>query len=124
MPLKLFRRSINKSSFLFKSSILLICFSCLTAITFKVPFSSTNYDLRYPANFGNRTFIPKDNPTTVEGVTLGRKLFYETQLSADNSISCGSCHIQSKAFTDGRTKSIGINNQLTSRNSMSLANLL
>lgn len=82
------------------------------------------YPLRYPSNFGGRFVIPENNPTTQEGVALGRMLFYETQLSGNNSISCSSCHQQRLAFTDGRRFSAGISGQLTSRNSMSLANLL
>jgi len=82
------------------------------------------YPLVYPANFGNRTFIPEDNLTTKEGVYLGRLLFYEGRLSADNQVSCSSCHQQSRAFTDGKALSEGVNKGITDRNSMSLANLL
>lgn len=82
------------------------------------------YNLVYPANFGNRINIPADNPTTKQGVYLGRMLFYETRLSANNTISCGSCHQQDKAFTDGRAFSPGVDAVLTPRNSMSLVNLL
>ncbi|XHR93712.1 cytochrome-c peroxidase [Mucilaginibacter sp. UC70_90] len=83
-----------------------------------------DYVFNYPANFGNRINVPANNPTTRQGVYLGRLLFYEPKLSATNTISCGSCHHQSKAFTDGRALSIGVNNGLATRNSMSLANLL
>lgn len=38
---------------------------------------------------------------TDEGATLGRVLFYDKQLSLNNTISCGSCHHQDKAFADG-----------------------
>jgi cytochrome c peroxidase len=82
------------------------------------------YVLQYPANFGSRFVIPADNPTTKEGVYLGRLLFYEKALSAGNNISCESCHQQKLAFTDGRAFSIGTDGSLTARNSMSLANLL
>jgi len=82
------------------------------------------YPLVYPANFGNRTFIPEDNLTTKEGVYLGRLLFYEGRLSADNQVSCSSCHQQSRAFTDGKALSEGVNKGITDRNSMSLVNLL
>jgi cytochrome c peroxidase len=82
------------------------------------------YNLVYPANFGNRIQIPADNPTTKQGVYLGRMLFYETKLSANNKLSCGSCHQQDKAFTDGRAFSPGVDGVLTPRNSMSLVNLL
>ncbi len=82
------------------------------------------YPLRYPSNFGSRFTVPEDNPTTKEGVYLGRMLFYEKKLSAGNSVSCESCHQQKRAFTDGKALSTGLNGAQTARNSMSLANLL
>ncbi|RKR83950.1 cytochrome c peroxidase [Mucilaginibacter gracilis] len=82
------------------------------------------YQLIYPSNFGNRINIPQDNPTTKQGVYLGRLLFYEPKLSANNKLSCGSCHQQDKAFTDGKAFSEGVDGVPTPRNSMSLTNLL
>jgi cytochrome c peroxidase len=82
------------------------------------------YQFIYPANFGNRINVPEDNPTTKEGVYLGRLLFYDTRLSTNSTLSCGSCHQQSKAFTDGKALSEGVDHALTARNSMSLVNLL
>lgn len=67
--------------------------------------------------------IPASNPVTVQGVKLGRYLFYEKILSLDNSISCASCHLQDKAFTDGVPKSIGVGGTIGTRNSMSLINV-
>jgi cytochrome c peroxidase len=78
----------------------------------------------YPAYFGNRTNIPANNPLTREGVYLGRLLFYETKLSAGNKISCGTCHQQQLAFTDGKAFSSGVDGVPTDRSAMSLANLL
>jgi len=78
----------------------------------------------YPANFGNRINEAADNLTTNQGVYLGRLLFYEKKLSANNQISCGSCHQQERAFTDGLALSKGVDDVLTTRNSMSLVNLL
>jgi cytochrome c peroxidase len=51
-----------------------------------------------------------------EMVTLGRVLFYEVQLSANNTVSCGTCHIQSLGFSDGKKFSTGLADRLTSRN--------
>jgi cytochrome c peroxidase len=82
------------------------------------------YSLDYPSYFGNRTNVSKENPITQEGVYLGRRLFYETRLSANNTISCGSCHKQEKAFTDGRKLSKGVDDSFTDRNAMALVNLL
>jgi cytochrome c peroxidase len=88
------------------------------------PIPRGNYVLKYPANFGNRVNVPDDNPTTQQGVYLGRMLFYEPQLSANGKISCGTCHQQALAFTDGKAFSEGVDHSLTARSSMSLANLL
>jgi len=82
------------------------------------------YLFTYPANFGNHINVPDDNPTTKQGVYLGRMLFYEKKLSLTNTISCSSCHQQSKAFTDGAALSKSVDNTLSSRNAMSLTNLL
>lgn len=77
-----------------------------------------------PAHFGYSFSIPKDNPLSKEGIELGRMLFYEKALSKDSSISCASCHQQSRAFTDGRAFSVGIRGQILDRSAMSLVNLL
>lgn len=84
----------------------------------------TAYALTLPATFPQNPTLPTDNPLTNEGVTLGRMLFYETRLSRDNSMSCGSCHQQSKAFTDGRARALGVDGQQHPRGAMSLTNLL
>jgi cytochrome c peroxidase len=76
-----------------------------------------------PYQFGPYS-IPSSNPQTKEGFVLGRKLFYEKNLSLDNSISCASCHLQTLAFTDGKAKSMGFANRIGFRNAMSLANLV
>ena len=68
--------------------------------------------------------IPADNPTTVEGIALGRKLFYDPLLSGDNTMSCASCHRQSYGFADSTLQySIGIDHVPGTRNAMPLFNL-
>jgi cytochrome c peroxidase len=84
----------------------------------------TPYTLVYPAYFGNRINTTEDNPLTREGIELGRRLFYEKRLSANNTLSCGSCHRQQLAFTDGRRFSPGFDGTPTRRNSMTLTNIL
>lgn len=84
----------------------------------------TLFELNLPFYFGDNLELPAENPITNEGVELGRRLFYDTKLSLDNTISCASCHKQSLAFTDGLATSIGINGQRTELSSMSIANLL
>lgn len=58
-----------------------------------------------------------------DAATLGRVLFYDGQLSKNNATACASCHQQSKAFADGEDLSQGFGGKLTTRNSMSFANL-
>lgn len=67
--------------------------------------------------------VPADNPMSPEKVELGRHLFYDKRLSADNSMSCASCHHQDKAFTDGLAVAEGITGQKGARSAMSLANV-
>ncbi|MFD2934390.1 cytochrome-c peroxidase [Spirosoma flavum] len=88
------------------------------------PVPTGPYTLQYPASFGGRFTIPSNNPTTQEGVHLGRMLFYEPKLSSNQRVSCASCHQQARAFSDGRTLSVGVSGKLTQRNAMSLVNLL
>lgn len=62
-----------------------------------------------------------DNDISNEVATLGRVLFYDTNLSSDNSVSCASCHKQELAFGDDRQLSLGVNGE-TGRHSMRLVN--
>jgi cytochrome c peroxidase len=55
--------------------------------------------------------------------TLGKVLFYDSHLSLNNSISCGSCHKQSLGFADNAALSTGYQGMLTKRNSLGLNNL-
>ena len=83
----------------------------------------TPYTLQVPSNLPPM-FIPPDNPMTVEGVALGRYLFYEERLSGDNTMSCSSCHAPAYAFTDeGNAVSTGIDGISGTRSSMALINL-
>ncbi|TGJ98252.1 di-heme enzyme [Leptospira langatensis] len=68
--------------------------------------------------------IPENNPMTVEKVTLGRFLFYDTKLSENQTQACASCHQQDKAFTDGRTVSAGSTGQAHPRNAQHLSNVV
>ena len=83
----------------------------------------TAYRLEVPAHFPGLPAAPADNPLTVQGVALGRRLFYDKALSVDNSISCASCHRQELAFSDGRAQAQGVNGGRTLRSAMPLVNL-
>jgi cytochrome c peroxidase len=63
-----------------------------------------------------------DNPVTDAGATLGRVLFYDKKLSIDDTISCGSCHQQSHAFSDPNVVSKGVAGGVSTRHSMRLIN--
>ncbi|MCU0437184.1 MAG: cytochrome-c peroxidase [Raineya sp.] len=77
-----------------------------------------------PSNFPEPHYNLSRNPVTTEGFKLGKMLFFDSILSRDGTISCGSCHIQSSAFTQhGHDLSHGIDDQLTLRNAPPIMNL-
>ena len=67
--------------------------------------------------------VPTENPMSEAKVRLGRTLFYDTRLSVDQSMSCGTCHRQELAFTDGLARPTGVTGELHPRSSMSLVNV-
>ncbi len=83
-----------------------------SALELEIPFWAL--DTAHPLN------LPYDNPLTVEGVELGRRLFHEPLLSGDGTLACASCHQQSSAFSDPRNFDTAFG---TERNSMPLFNL-
>jgi cytochrome c peroxidase len=104
--------------------LLFICFSCANeTIGNDGPTSSP---LQIPQLFEDKILnpvTPFDNPQTVEGIALGKKLFFDPILSADNSQACADCHAPENAFTDSDRFSDGITGALGTRNSMPLFNL-
>jgi cytochrome c peroxidase len=93
-----------------------------------IPYQPYNYSAPNLPGFYRNQFItiqnntPGDNLTTDWGATLGRVLFYDKQLSIDQSISCASCHQQAIGFADTAQFSVGLNGQTTHRHSMALGN--
>lgn len=67
--------------------------------------------------------VPADNPMSAAKVELGRHLFYDPRLSANQQMACATCHHQDKAFTDGLARSPGITGESAPRNAQSLANV-
>ncbi len=123
------------TTFCFLGSILtlLSCTNAEESITTEtypnviVAFAS-KIDLNNLSNYANQTkpaYITKDNtagnPITDKGATLGRVLFYDKNLSSNNTISCASCHIQANAFGDDTDASEGVNGT-TTRHAMRLVN--
>ncbi len=89
---------------------------------FTVDFDNlSNYQNQFIPNYIDEDNTPNNNQITDEGATLGRILFYDTNLSVDNSISCASCHKQAFAFGDDNAVSTGVNGT-TLRHSMRLVN--
>src|SRR5690554_1159503 len=87
--------------------------------------SPTPYALNIPAIFAQTLpapFNPPNNPLTVEGVELGRHLFYDPILSGDGTQSCATCHAPQLAFTDTNQFSTGIDGLQGNRNSMAIFN--
>ncbi len=87
-----------------------------------IPYNPTPHKLVIPPGFPSMV-IPSDNPLTEEGIELGRWLFYDPILSADSTISCGSCHAPAGNFTDNTAFSPGVGNQLGNRSAMPLVNI-
>jgi len=69
-------------------------------------------------------YIPEDNPLTAEKIELGKMLYFDKRLSADNTVSCASCHHPKFGFTDGMAVSTGINGQKGGRSAPTVVNRL
>ncbi len=115
-----------------KSNVLLLCIAStalllaacnedveLTARTPTLPAEPYAYDTPVNSSF----FNPYGDSTIDNDVaTLGRVLFYDTQLSKNNRISCGTCHTQIHGFADQQQWSVGFENGLTGRNTQPIVN--
>lgn len=97
--------------------ILLACGVC-------VPGSSTHAGKQNDGRLGlpPSSFLPLNEVMSRE-ISLGRKLFFDSRLSANGTISCSSCHQPERAFSDGRALAQGINGQVGTRNTPSLLNV-
>ncbi len=103
---------------------LLFCGSCSNESVQQ--YEPTPLQLNIPPLFEQNILapiIPSSNPLTVEGVALGKKLFFDPMLSGDNTQSCATCHAPQNAFTDETRFSDGIDGVFGNRNSMPLFNL-
>jgi cytochrome c peroxidase len=67
--------------------------------------------------------VPDDNPMTAEKVALGEALFHERRLSWNESISCSTCHVSTRAFADGRVRPQGSEGVELPRNAMGILNV-
>lgn len=85
-------------------------------------YNPTAFNLELPIGFPPMD-VPANNPFTIEGVELGRFLFYEKKLSRTNTQACSDCHFQFAGFSDTSQFSQGITGALGNRQAMVLQNL-
>ncbi len=107
-----------------------ILFSCqkndatIVSSTPQLPTDAHNYTnlLGVPQHMQHLQWNLEGESMSDNTATLGRVLFYDTQLSLNNSVSCGSCHKQTLGFADNKAFSRGFEDKMTTRNSMQLVN--
>jgi cytochrome c peroxidase len=101
--------------------LVLLFFITLTAATIDLD-NLFDYEGQITPVYITRDNQSMENSISNEGATLGRVLFYDKNLSLNNTISCGSCHKQEFAFSDTAVRSVGFEGGLTGRHSMRLIN--
>ena len=84
--------------------------------------ASEHFRLEVPRGLDEFIPIPEDNLLTREKVELGRRLFFDPRLSRDGTISCATCHIPEKFFTDGKSVATGVEGRQGRRNVPALFN--
>jgi cytochrome c peroxidase len=123
----IFRKQCNHNIFV-KGFLYLVCglvfsFGCKSKPQ-QPPDIYTSIKFEKPNSFPDTYYTISDNPPTPAGFKLGKALFYDGILSRDGSISCGTCHQHSYAFTHHEHNvSHGIDDKLGQRNAPSLQNL-
>ena len=131
---------MNIKKFVFRIFSLLITAIFLFSCEPKEPetsFTATPYTLPIPRFFPTNLNIPTDNPLTVEGIELGRHLFYDERLcgylgnNPDSMMSCATCHVQANNFDVGinnprfpNGETFGLSGTPTPHNTMPLVNLV
>ncbi|MBW3517737.1 cytochrome-c peroxidase [Flavobacterium sp. NKUCC04_CG] len=102
---------------------LLLLTSCANEEPEPIQFDNPEFALQIPAGFPPLNNAVAENKPTLYGVELGQKLFNEKRFSADNSISCASCHLKTNAFADNQVQAVGIYGRIGLRNVPPLQNL-
>ncbi|MGE8525634.1 cytochrome-c peroxidase [Chryseobacterium rhizosphaerae] len=105
-------------------AIFILLISCNNDYYEPVSYDNPQVSLNIPFGFPELNNSVKSNVPTKYGVELGEKLFQDKRLSADNSISCSSCHIQENAFADNNAQAVGIENRLGLRNVPAIQNMM
>lgn len=86
------------------------------------PETKSQYDWKLPKGFPSPS-VPDDNPMTVAKVALGKKLFFDVNLSFNQTMSCASCHQPQFAFSESKPTAVGSTGQRHRRNTQSLVNV-
>lgn len=108
-----------------KLLFIILIFTSSLIISFKERGIDTIVAIEVPEKWPKPAYNFENNPITEAGFILGRKLFYETQLSRDNSTSCSTCHLQYTGFTHvDHNVSHGIDGRKGTRNAPALINLI
>lgn len=81
-----------------------------------------SFDWHLPRGFPTPA-VPADNPMSAAKVALGRRLFFDTRLSATGRYSCASCHDPARAYTDGRARAVGATGARLAHGAMPLLNV-
>lgn len=113
--------------FVFLSSLLFCLVACDLESNTEIETSTDNLTTREILELPDHMptpYVPDFNPLTNAKIQLGRFLFYETMLSANQAQSCASCHDQSLAFSDGVAQPLGSTGHQLVRNSQSLVNVI
>ena len=66
--------------------------------------------------------VPDDNPITQPRVALGKLLYFERRFSGDGEVSCATCHMPRRGFSNARPYGTGFGGRLTLRNVPTLIN--
>jgi cytochrome c peroxidase len=90
-----------------------------------VPKGPTLYKLNYPVGLdADAAVIPADNPLTEDKIKLGKRLYFDKNLSIDKTISCATCHIPEKGFAENEQFSSGVGGKKGTRNAPTVINRL
>ncbi len=114
--------SVGVRSLYFTRSLFLV----LSVIVAPPPFafSLMSFTLPLPLGLPSPLPVPDSNPLTPEKIALGRRLFFDRQLSPNDTMSCSMCHVPTQGFTINETRlAVGINGQTGKRNPPTLYNV-
>jgi cytochrome c peroxidase len=67
-------------------------------------------------------YVPEDNPLTEEKIRLGKRLYFDQNLSVDGTLACASCHVPEKGFADPNQFSLGVRGQKGNRQAPTIIN--